>query len=258
MKLPFWAKSSPPSHMPSTLVLRFIPDLELLEPAPAPTMTSVAPNAEFEAAAVLCPRMACKEHGVTQTGSQELSTAARLATGPLAELPLMALCGDEERGAEACEVADVLAESLLELELDGLRLSRELENFHWGILGMSMQKVVVASCSPSRQGESARAAAPAGEEVGLGLGSNGGSGGKGRLWAEDGTIGMATTLPLIAKLCIRSSEEVTDSLRKRPYLGFRSMPGEAAWSRWGVGWRWLVCVCGRFKGLEGGHLSKKR
>lgn len=240
MKLPFWGKSSPPSHMPSTLVLRFIPDLELLEPVPAPTMTSVAPNVEFDAAAVLCPRMACKEHGVTQTGSQELSTAARLATGPLAELPPPALCGDEERGAEVWEGAvDVLPESLLELELelelDGLRLSKELENFHWGILGMSMQKVVVASCSPSRQGESARAAAPAGEDDGLepgssvGSGGSGGSGGRGRLWVEEGTIGVATTLPLMAKLCIRSSEEVTDSLRKRPYLGLRSMPGEAAW-----------------------------
>lgn len=236
--------------MPSTLVLRFIPDLELLEPDPAPTMTSVAPNCEFDAAAVLCPRMACNEHGVTQTGSQELSTAARLATGPLAELPPMALCGDEERGAEACEGADddVLPESLLELELelelDGLRLRRELENFHWGILGMSMQKVVVASCSPSRQGESARAAAPAAEEEeGLELGSSGGSGGsggRGRLWAEAGTIGVATTLPLMAKLCIRSSEEVTDSLRKRPYLGLRSMPGEAAWSGWARMCVWRV------------------
>lgn len=181
MKLPFWAKSSPPSHMPSTLVLRFIPDLELLEPVPAPTMTSVAPNAAFEAPAVLCPRMACKEHGVTQTGSQEFSTAARLATGPLAVRPPTARCGEEERGAEACEGAvaaapAALPESLLELELelelDGLRLSRELENFHWGILGMSMQKVVVASCSPSRQGESARAAAPAVEDDGLKLGSS--------------------------------------------------------------------------------------
>lgn len=258
MKLPFWGKSSPPSHMPSTLVLRFIPDLELLEPVPAPTMTSVAPNAEFDAAAVLCPRMACKEHGVTQTGSQELSTAARLATGPLAELPPTALCGDEERGAEACRgaVDDALPESLLELELelelDGLRLSRELENFHWGILGMSIQKVVVASCSPSRQGESARAAAPAGEEDDLELGSSGGSGGRGRLWAEEGTIGVATTLPLMAKLCIRSSEEVTDSLRKRPYLGLRSMPGEAAWSG-GLG-----CVCGGCEGMEGGHLQNRR
>lgn len=43
MKLPFWEMSSPPSHMPSTLVLRFIPDLELLE-LPVLAMTSVAPN----------------------------------------------------------------------------------------------------------------------------------------------------------------------------------------------------------------------
>lgn len=42
MKLPFWEKSSPPSHMPSTLVLRFM-DLELLE-LPVFAMTSVAPN----------------------------------------------------------------------------------------------------------------------------------------------------------------------------------------------------------------------
>lgn len=240
MKLPFWLKSSPPSHMPSPLVLRFI--LELLDPPGLP-MTSGAPNpwptgpAELAAAATaLCPRMACREQGVTHTGSQELSTAARLATGPLTEVTPLGLCEDEEE--EAWEGADAafpesLLELELELELDGLRLSSELENFHWGILGMSMQKVVVASCSPSRQGESARAAAPA-EEEDLELGSRGGSGGRGgrrRLGVEEGTTGVATTLPLMAKLCIRSSEEVTDSLRKRPYFGLRSMPGGAAWSR---------------------------
>ncbi len=237
MKLPFWVKSSPPSHMPSTLVLRFAPDLELLEP-PGLAMVSVAPNpwppgpAELAAATALCPRMACKEHGVTHTGSQELSTAASLATGPLAEGTPLTLCDDEERGTGVWEgAAAALPESLLELELelelDGLRLSRELENFHWGILGMSMQKVVVASWSPSRQGESARAAAPA-EADGLALGSRGGKGGRGRLGVEEGTTGVATTLPLMAKLCIRSSEEVTDSLRKRSYFGLRSMPGGAA------------------------------
>lgn len=237
MKLPFWLKSSPANHMPSTLVLRFIPDLALLPPGLA--MASVASNlwpaglAEFAATTALCPRMACKEHGVTQTGSHELSTAARLATGPPAELMVLLLCGEEEeRGTGAWEGADAaFPESLLELEpelvLDGLRLSNELENFHWGIFGMSMQKVVVASCSPSKQGESARAAAPGAEDA-LVLGSRGGNGGKGRLGAEEGTTGVATTLLLMAKLCIRSSEEVTDSLRKRSYFGLRSMPGGAA------------------------------
>lgn len=228
--------------MPSTLVLRFIPVLALLAP-PGLAMTSAASNpwpagaAEFAAATALCPRMACKEHGVTQTGSQEFSTAARLATGPPAELRVLFRCGEEveeeeEDGTGAWEGAAAAAaafpESLLELEpeleLDGLRLSNELENFHWGILGMSMQKVVVASCSPSRQGESARAVAP-GAEDDLALGSRGGKGGKGRLGAEEGTTGVATTLLLMAKLCIRSSEEVTDSLRKRSYFGLRSMPG---------------------------------
>lgn len=246
MKLPFWLKSSPPSHIPSTLVLRCIPDLELLEP-PGLAMASVAPNPcppglpEFAAAAAaataLCPLMACREQGVTHTGSQELSTAARLATGPLAEVATLCLCDDELWEAWAGAAAafpESLLELELELELDGLRLSSELENFHWGILGMSMQKVVVASCSPSRQGESARAAAPAEEEDDLApwsRGGRGGRGGRGRLWAEDETTGVATTLPLMAKLCIRSSEEVTDSLRKRPYFGLRSMPGGAAWSR---------------------------
>lgn len=169
---------------------------------------------------------------MTQTGSQELSTAARLATGPPAELMVLFLCGEEVGGTGAWEgAAAAFPESLLELEpeleLDGLRLSNELENFHWGILGMSMQKVVVASCSPSRQGESARAAAP-GAEDDLALGSRGGKGGKGRLGAEERTTGVATTLLLMAKLCIRSSEEVTDSLRKRSYFGLRSMPGGAA------------------------------
>lgn len=227
--------------MPSTLVLRFIPDLVLLAP-PGLAMTSVASNpwpagaTEFAATNALCPRMACKEHGVTQTGSQELSTAARLATGPPAELMVLFLCGEEEEedggtgaweGAAAAAFPESLLELEPELELDGLRLSNELENFHWGILGMSMQKVVVVSCSPSRQGESARAAAP-GAVDDLVLGSRGGKGGKGRLGAEEETTGVATTLLLMAKLCIRSSEEVTDSLRKRSYFGLRSMPGGAA------------------------------
>lgn len=247
MKLPFWLKSSPASHMPSTLVLRLVPDLV---PPPAPpglAMTSVASNpwpggaGEFAATSARCPRMACKEHGVTHTGSQELSTTARLATGPPAELRVLFLCGEEEEveeeegtgaweGAAAAAFPESLLELEPELELDGLRLSRELENFHWGILGMSMQKVVVASCSPSRQGESARAAAP-GAEDDPALGSRGGKGGKGRLGAEEGTTGVATTLLLMAKLCMRSSEEVTDSLRKRSYFGLRSMPGGAARSR---------------------------
>lgn len=158
--------------MPSTLVLRFIPDLEPLEP-PVLAMTSGDPNpwppapAEFATATALCPRMACSEQGVTHTGSQELSTAARLATGPLAEVAPLFLCEVEEGEAwegAAAALPESLLELELELELDGLRLSRELENFHWGILGMSMQKVVVVSCSPSRQGESARAVAPAEEE----------------------------------------------------------------------------------------------
>lgn len=169
--------------------------------------------------------MACREQGVTHTGSQELSTAARLATAPLA--------GVEPTGlSDGVELWDGAPAPLLEslLELDGLLLSRELENFHWGILGMSMQNVVVASCSPSRQGESARAAAPAAaeEEEDLAPGSKGGKGGRGRLGVVDGTTGVATTLLLMVKLCIRSSEEVTDSLRKRPYFGLRSMPGDAA------------------------------
>lgn len=182
---------------------------------------------EVAAAAARCPRMACREQGVTQTGSQELSTAARLATGPLAALAPLVLFDDDEEETEAWEEA-ALVESLLELELDGLLLSKELENFHWGILGMSIQKVVVASCSPSMQGESARAAAPTEEEEDLALGSRGGNGGRGRLCAEEDTTGVATTLLLMAKLCIRSSEEVTDSLRKRSYFGLRSMPGGAA------------------------------
>lgn len=89
-----------------------------------------------------------------------------------------------------------------------------------------MQKVVVPSCSPSKQGESASAAAPPEADEDRRPGSRGGMGGKGRFGVEEGT-GVATTLPLIARLCIRSSEEVTDSLRKRPYFGLRSMPGGA-------------------------------
>lgn len=79
--------------------------------------------------------MACKEQGVTHTGSQELSTAARLATGPLAEVTPLGLCDDEERDTEfwvgaAAAFPESLLELELELELDGLLLSRELENFH--------------------------------------------------------------------------------------------------------------------------------
>lgn len=153
--------------------------------------------------------MACKEHGVTHTGSQELRTAARLATGPLAAT--LGLCDEEEEEeAEVCDgVPAALPESLLELELElefeGLRLSRELENFHWGILGISMQKVVVPSCSPSKHGESANAAAPAEADEDLMVGSRGGMGGRERFGEEEETTGVATTLPLMARLCIRSS-----------------------------------------------------
>lgn len=65
-------------------------------------MNSVAPNpcppglVEFATAAALWPLMACKEQGVTHTGSQELSTAARLATGPLAEDATLGLCDAED------------------------------------------------------------------------------------------------------------------------------------------------------------------
>lgn len=261
MKLPFWLKSSPPNHIPSTLVLRLIPDLELPEP-PRLAMASVAPNpcppGLAELATALCPRMACREQGVTHTGSHEFSTAARLATGPLAEGAPLCLCDEEEDDKEAWEGAaaafpESLLELELELELDGLRLSRELENFHWGIFGMSMQNVVVASCSPSRQGESARAGAPVEDEV-LALGSRGG---KGRLGVEEGTTGVATTLPLMAKLCIRSSEEVTDSLRKRPYFGLRSIPGGAAWSRsWEGGTTIRRWGGGKGKGEGGGLMDE--
>ena len=114
----------------------------------------------------LCLPRAWREQGVTQTVSQEFRTAARLATGPrMAEVPpppAPLLPPPPPPDSEApSRAAAPLPESLLppelELELEGLRLSSELENFHWGILGMSMQKVVVPSCSPSRQGESASA-----------------------------------------------------------------------------------------------------
>ncbi len=79
IKLLFWVKLSP-SHIPSTLVLRFIPVLKLPEP---PGLPSAAPALDSLWLA-LCLLVACREHGPTQTGSQELNTAARLATGPLA------------------------------------------------------------------------------------------------------------------------------------------------------------------------------
>ena len=211
------AKILPPQPQPPPPPPPGLPVPSAVGPKPWPPRMAELP-------ADLWPLKACREQGVTHTGSQELSTAARLATGPLTG----ATCAEEEEEGGPCEGA--FAESLLEpeLEFEGLRLSRELENFHWGILGMSMQKVVVESCSPSRQGESARAAAPAEEEEEEDLGSSGGRGGRGRLGVEEGTTGVAATLPLMAKLCIRSSAEVTESLRKRSYFGFSSMPGEAA------------------------------
>lgn len=127
MKLPFWLKSSPPSHMPSTLVLRFIPALDPLWPPGLPVHSAAPaawPPGLAEPAADLCLLMACREQGLTHTGSQEFKTEARLATGPLgAEVPL-GLCEPCDEGAAA------LPESLLELELEGLLLSSELENFH--------------------------------------------------------------------------------------------------------------------------------
>ncbi len=215
MKLPFWVKLSP-SHIPSTLVLRFIPVLKLPEP---PGLPSAAPALDSLGLA-LCLLAACREHGPTQTGSQELNTAARLATGPLAAVA--------PRAGEL-SVGGALPESLLELELelllDGLRLSNELENFHWGNLGMSMQKVVVPSCSPSSPGESASTWAEGGGRAAV---SRGGSSKPGM---EEEATGVATTFPLMARLCIRSSEEVTESFRKRPYFGLSSMPGGAVQSR---------------------------
>lgn len=141
--------------------------------------------------------------------------------GPLEVAAILEVAGD----ALAMEV---LLESLLELELallEGLQLSSELENFHWGILGINMQKVVALSCSPSRPGDSANAWTKGGVRM---VGSKGGTG---EFGTEEGATAVATTFPLMAKLCIRSSEEVTESLRKRPYLGLSSMPGRTAWCR---------------------------
>lgn len=217
MKLPFWVKLSP-SHIPSTLFLRFIPVLKLPDP---PGLPSAAPALDSLGLA-LCLLAACREQGPTQTGSQELNTAARLATGPLgAVAPPKAVAGE-------LSVGGALLDSLLELEpellLDGLRLSNELENFHWGILGMSMQKVVVPSCSPSSPGESANTWAEGGGRAAV---SRGGSSKPG---VDEEATGVATIFPLMARLCIRSSEEVTESFRKRPYLGLSSMPGGAVQS----------------------------
>ncbi|KAL0160203.1 hypothetical protein M9458_043928, partial [Cirrhinus mrigala] len=182
MKLPFWVKLSP-SHIPSTLVLRFIPVLKL------PGL----PSADSLGLA-LCLLEACREHGPTQTGSQELKTAARLATGPLAA------AAPPEAEAGELSVGGALPESLLELELelllDGLRLSNELENFHWGILGMSMQKVVVPSCSPSSPGESASTWAEGGGRAAVS------SGGSSKPGVDEEATGVATTFPLMARLCI--------------------------------------------------------
>lgn len=127
MKLPVWVKLSP-SHIPSTLFLRFIPVLELPDP---PGLPSADPALDSLGLA-LCLLAACREQGPTQTGSQELNTAARLATGPLgAVAPPKVVAGE-------LSVRGALLDSLLELEpellLDGLRLSNELENFHWGIM----------------------------------------------------------------------------------------------------------------------------
>lgn len=234
MKPPFW--SSPPNHIPSSLARRLIPVLDPLGPpglpeASAPTFEPL----ELGLPDALCLPRAWREQGVTQTGSQEFSTAARLATGPLMPEappppppPLLPPPPDSEAPSRAAAPRpESLLPPELELELEGLRLSSELENFHWGILGMSMQKVVTPSCSPSRQGESASAGAGEEEEdeeaaAASRARSRGGSGrpaGPG-----DGTTGVATTLPLMAMLCMRSSEEVTESLRKRPYFGLCSMP----------------------------------
>lgn len=130
IKLLLWLRSSPPSHMPSTLVLRFMP-VRLLPALPGfPSAVSVPPKplGLADPATTLCLLMltACREQGPIQTGSQELSAAARLVMGPLEVADTLELAG----GALGMEV---LLESLLELELallEGLQLSSELENFH--------------------------------------------------------------------------------------------------------------------------------
>lgn len=121
--------------------------------------------------------------GVAQTGWQAPRTAARpdpeegTVTPPASARP--PLLADAER-------------SLLALE--GLRLRKPdgPENFHWGILGRRVQKVVTTSCSSPR---------------GDGPGGLRGA-------AEEGRGVAAVTLLLMAGF----SEGVSESFRKGSYL----------------------------------------
>lgn len=128
MKLALWLGSSPPSHMPSTLVLRCMPVRLLPVLLGFPSVVSVPPKplGLADPTTPLCLLTACREQGPIQTGSQELSAAARLVMGPLDAADTLELAGD-------ALVIEILLESLLELELvllEGLQLSSELENFH--------------------------------------------------------------------------------------------------------------------------------
>lgn len=130
--------------------------------------------------------------GVAQTGSQALRTAARpdaeadegtVTPSASARLPVLT---DEERSL---------------LALDGLRLRKPdgLENFHWGIFGRRVQKVVTTSCSsPRGDGGFTGAAGGAGEESGV----------------------AAVTLLLMAGF----SEGVSESFRKGSYLDSVRLP----------------------------------
>lgn len=168
MKLPFRLHSSPASLAPS--------GGGAFRPPLAPPLSLF---------------ITCKLQGAAQTGSQALRTAAR----PEEE------DGDAEP-VPASPGSPVLAEadsSLLALEGLRLRKPEGLENFHWGILGISMQKVVTASCSsPSGAGHGWAREVP-------------GGGGDG--------VAVATLL-----LMAGFSEGVSVSFQKRSYLGSVSMP----------------------------------
>lgn len=175
MKLPLRLHSSPATLAPSVR--------GAFLPPPAPPLSLF---------------ITCKLQGVAQTGSQALRTAAR----PDEE-------EDEAEELPASPGPPVLAEaerSLLALEGLRLRKPEGLENFHWGILGINIQKVVTASCS-----------SPSGGGQGWVKEVVAGGGG-------DGSGVAAATLLLMAAF----SEGVSESFQKRSYLGSVSMPSRCS------------------------------
>lgn len=166
MKLPLRFHSSPPGRAPSARAAFLA--------APAPARSRLSPG---------------REQGAEQPGSQAPSTAARLDGAPPGSAAPPGRAGEES--------------SLLEPE--GLRLRKPPGpgNFHWGILGSSMQNVVPASGSSPAAGHGcASPGAGAGTGTGTGAGMGAALSGSSRNRSYLGSGSIPCPAPLLSLIHI--------------------------------------------------------